>query len=213
VAWTNDTIITQNATAPLVTGISPDWNRGTYGPVSVHYNAAASNTGTNPFDYTFAMYFDGTTGGVESIGLGYSADGQTNWQLCGSAPVLDHGIPGGGDWDSDYATAGVVIHGTDGIWRMWYSGSGPSGGAQQGIGYATSTDGISWAKDPGNPIFSIFQGVAWRNARCYTPSVLYSSSGFDGHGDASAYKMWFTGQALFTGNRTIDMRQGLLWPK
>ena len=169
----------------------------------IHFNSAAGNTGTNPFDYTFAMYYDGTTGGVESIGLGYSADGNTNWRIYGSAPVLDHGVPGGGDWDSDYVTAGTIIQGDDGLWRMWYSGSGPSGGGNQGIGYATSADGITWTKDPGNPISSIYQAVAWRNSRCYTPSVLYSSTRFDGHGDAADYKMWFTGEASYNENRTI----------
>jgi len=201
VTWANDTVITQDAGAQLVTGVWPGWNTGTYGPVSVHYNSAATNTGTNPFDYTFAMYYDATTGGLESIGLGYSADGNTNWRIYGSAPVLDHGTTG--DWDSDYASYGTVIKGSDCVWRMWYSGSGPSGGGNQGIGYATSTDGISWTKDPDNPIFSIYQGVAWRNSRCYTPSVLYSSTGFDGHGATAAYKMWFTGEASATGNRTI----------
>jgi len=39
------------------------------------YNPDAANTGSNPFDYTFVMYYDGTTGGTESIGLGYSSDG------------------------------------------------------------------------------------------------------------------------------------------
>ncbi|MGA8148694.1 MAG: IPTL-CTERM sorting domain-containing protein [Gallionellaceae bacterium] len=201
--WANDTVITQDAGAQLVTGVWPDWNNGTYGPVSVRYNAAATNTGTNPFDYTFSMYYDATTGGLEAVGLGYSADGNTNWRIYGSAPVLDHGTPGSGEWDSDYASYGDVIKGSDGVWRWWYSGSGPSGGGNQGIGYATSMDGITWTKDPANPIFSIYQGVAWRNARCYTPSVLYSSTRFDGHGTAAAYKMWFTGEASATGNFTI----------
>ncbi len=210
VAWANDSVITQNSNAPLVTGISTDWNRGTYGPISVHHNAAASNMGTNPFDYAFAMYFDATNGGVESIGLGYSTDGNTDWRIYGSTPVLDHGIPG--DWDSDYATAGVVIHGVDGMWRMWYSGSGPSGGGQQGIGYATSPNGILWTKDSGNPVFSIFQGVAWRDARCYTPAVLYSASRFDGHGEAATYKMWFTGLTSATVNMTIGYATGAALP-
>jgi hypothetical protein len=109
--WANDTTITQNAGAPLVTAndthVPLDWNRGTYGPVSIHYNPEATNTGTNPFDYTFAMYYDGTTGGVESMGLGYSADGNTDWRVYGSGPVLNYGNPG--DWDSDYASYGTLL--------------------------------------------------------------------------------------------------------
>ena len=179
--WQNDQVLTQDVTMPLVTGDPSNWSAGSYGPITIFYNPSAANTGSNPFDYTFSMYYDVTTGGQEAIALGYSTDGN-HWIRYGNAPVLSHGNPG--DWDSDYATHGTVIKGSDGIWRMWYSGSGPSGSGEWGIGYATSTDGLTWTKDPGNPIFSIYQGVAWRNSRCYTPSVLYSSTLFDGHGAA-----------------------------
>jgi uncharacterized repeat protein (TIGR01451 family) len=198
VNWVNDQILTQDGASPLVTGVSPDWNRGSYGPVAMLYNPSASNSGSDPFDYTFTMYYDGTTGGVEVIGLGYSADGN-HWTRYGNNPVLDLG--GGGEWDSNYVTNGSVIPGDDGIWRMWYSGGQTS--AHQGIGYATSPDGISWSRDPGNPLYSVNDGVAWRDDRCYTPSVFYDADGFSGHGDVSLFKMWFTGQDQATSNRTI----------
>ncbi|MBN2025422.1 MAG: DUF11 domain-containing protein [Actinobacteria bacterium] len=191
VNWVNDQALTQDATYSLVDNVGDDWNRGSYGPVAMLHNPSASNTGGDPFDYTFAMYYDGTTGGQEVIGLGYSADGN-HWTRYGDDPVLDHGNPG--DWDSDYATNGTVIPGDDGTWRMWYSGSGPAGGGNEGVGYATSSDGINWTRDPDNPLISIYDGVAWRDVRTYTPSVLYNPGKFDGHGDASLYKMWFTGR-------------------
>ena len=133
VNWVNDQVLTQDATYPLVSGVWPDWNRGSYGPVAVLYNPSATNTGTNPFNYTFAMYYDGTTGGVEVIGLGYSADGNT-WTRYHeapyvNAPVLGLGAPG--SWDSDYVTNGTVIPEANGVWHMWYSGSGPSGRRQR----------------------------------------------------------------------------------
>jgi len=56
--------------------------QGSYGPIDLIYNPAASNTGSNPFDYSFALYFDGTTGGYEEIGLGYSSNG-VDWKLYG----------------------------------------------------------------------------------------------------------------------------------
>ncbi|GEM_PF-771134 len=191
VNWDNDQVLTQDAVMPLVTGVSPDWNRGSYGPVSVLYNPSATNTGSDPFNYTFSMYYDGTTGGLEVIGLGYSADGN-HWTRYGSNPVLDHGNPG--DWDSDYVTNGTVIPDVNGEWHMWYSGSGPSGGGNEGIGYATSPDGINWTRDPNNPQLSKDDGVAWRDVRTYTPSVLYSATGFDGHGGNTLLKMWFSGR-------------------
>ncbi len=207
VNWEKDKPLTQDATAQIITG-GPDWNRGSYGPVSVLYNATATNTGTNPFDYTYAMYYDATTGGAEVMGLGYSADG-THFYRYGSGPVL--GVGANGAWDgpspalpnSWYDTAGTVIKGNDGIWRMWYSAwqyvGGPGLFGNYGIGYATSTDGINWTRDPDNPIFYVTDGKAWRDARTYTPSVLYSPTRFDGHGEASSYKMWFTGQTSAAG--------------
>jgi len=198
VNWVNDQALTQDGALPLVTGVSPDWNRGSYGPVAVLHNPSASNSGGDPFDYAFTMYYDGTTGGVEVIGLGYSADGN-HWTRYGDDPVVDLG--GAGEWDSNYVTSGSVIPGDDGTWRMWYSGGQSS--AHQGIGCATSSDGINWTKDPDNPLYSVNDGVAWRDDRCYTPSVLYSASDFDGHGQAAGYKMWFTGQDQATSNRAV----------
>ncbi len=207
--WHNDQILTQDVTKPLVTGDPSNWSAGSYGPVTILYHPSAANAGSNPFDYTFSMYYDATTGGQEAVALAFSTDG-IHWTRYGNAPVLPHGNPG--DWDSDYASHGTVIKGSDGTWRMWYSGSGPSAGAEQGIGYATSADGINWTKDPANPIFSIYQAVAWRSSRCYTPSVLYRSTHFDGHGAAAAYKMWFTGEASASGNRTIGYADAAVCP-
>ncbi len=187
--WVNDQELTQDDAAPLVTGTWPDWNRGSYGPVCVLYNPQATNSGANPFDYTFAMYYDGTTGGVEVIGLGYSADGN-HWYRYGNDPVLGLGAPG--EWDSAYVTFGTVIRDPDGAWHLWYSGGRTA--AHEGIGYAFSDDGIHWTKDPANPILHISDGVPWRDARTYTPSVLYSPTRFDGHGEPAFLKMWFSGR-------------------
>lgn len=189
VNWVNDQALTQNPSSPLVTGTWPDWNRGTYGPVSVLHNPGATNSGGNPFNYSFTMYYDGTTGGVQVIGLAYSADGNY-WTRYGNAPVLGLGAPG--QWDSNYVTSGEVVRDGSGQWHLWYSGGVAA--AHEGIGHAVSTDGINWTKDAANPIFHISDGVPWRNVRTYTPSVLYSPTGFDGHGDAARFKMWFNGR-------------------
>jgi hypothetical protein len=196
--WQNDQVLTQDVTMPLVTSDPSNWSAGSYGPITIFYNLSGANTGSDPFNYRYSMYYDITTGGLEAIALGYSTDGN-HWIRYGSAPVLPHGNPG--DWDSNYACHGTVIKESDGTWRMWYSGG--TDNCEAGIGYATSLDGLNWTKDPVNPIYSIGQGVAWRNERCYTPAVLYSSSNFDGHGEAATYKMWFTGMALADHNRTI----------
>jgi len=126
ITWTDDQTITGN----IISGVAGEWNGGSYGAIDVLYNPSATNNGTNPFDYSFAMYFDATTGRFESIGLGYSNDGK-DWRLYGE--VLPRG--GSGEWDSNYATFGTVIKESDGKWHMWYSGG--QADSNDGIGYAT----------------------------------------------------------------------------
>ena len=183
--WVNVQNITQNSTNFLVDPASVSTGCGSpfcgsYGPETVMYNSSAINSGTNPFGYTYVMYYDVYTGTPteESIGLAYSVNGK-NWTRYGTAPVLSaSGIAG--EWDSQYATMASVVH-VGNIFNMWYSG-GVSADLE-GIGHATSTDGINWIKDSTNPLYSIFDGVQYQNVRAYTPSVLYENN---------TYKMWYS---------------------
>ena len=138
--WYNDQPL-QNGAVPIVTGVYPEWNRGSYGPCDILHNPSASNTGT---DWTFTMYYDGTTGGDEAIGLGFSSDGitWTGYDADGDGkadPVLN-GTYVSGDWDYNYVSRATVIKNADDDYEMWYSGG--VGTMNHGIGYATSPDGI-----------------------------------------------------------------------
>jgi len=186
VSWTNDTTLAQTGT-PLVTGDcatdgGAGWNRGSYGPIHVFYQPGAPNTGPDPWDYRYVMYYDGTDGSSEVTGLAYSADGLT-WTGYSASPVLDKGT--GNAWDCDDAAFGTVYKDGAG-YHFWYSGGGGDNGSgscasgapvHQGIGYASSSDGKAWTKDPGNPIFHISDGVPYRNSRVYTPAVVDNGSG------------------------------------
>jgi hypothetical protein len=199
VTWTSDQAITQNASSPLVTGVSPDWNRGSYGPVDVLYQSGTmTNTGTNPFDYSYVMYFDATTGGQEVVGLAYSTNG-SSWTRYGSGPVLDVSA---GEWDSTHLGFGTVVNNGD-LFMFWYSGGTNS--INQGIGYAVSADGIHWDKRPDGPLSGIGElggSGSWNESRNYTPMVLYDANSFSGHGDNRSWKMWRTGKAA-NGNYAI----------
>lgn len=190
VNWHNDQPL-QNGAVPIVSGGDPWWNRGSYGPCDVLYNPSASDSGT---DWTFSMYYDGTTGGDEAIGLGFSSDGitWTGYDADGNGkadPVLS-GTYVGGDWDYNYASRATIIKNADDDYEMWYSGGIWS--MNHGIGYATSSDGIHWTRDVNNPIFHKDDGMAWRDSRTYCPVVLK---------DAGSYKMWFAGKG--TGGYAI----------
>lgn len=194
ITWTWSSL-TQDATAPLVTGIHPDWNRGTYGPIDIFYNpsGAAVLDDVNLWNNRYIMYYDGTTGGIEQVGLAYSANG-THWKRYSTGPVLPI-TPGA--WDSAYTGFGTVIPLSDGF-HFFYSGGQHA--MHEGIGYAFSEDGISWEKRA-DPLFHIHDGVAWRSQRCYTPAVLVRvQSG------VLCFHLWFTGDN--GGTRAIGYAVG-----
>jgi hypothetical protein len=192
VNWYNDQPV-QNGAVPIVSSGDPWWNRGSYGPCDVLYDPSASNSDN---DWTFTMYYDGTTGGDEAIGLGFSSDGitWTGYDTDGDGkadPVLS-GTYVSGDWDYNYISRGTIIKNADDDYEMWYSGG--VGTMNHGVGYATSPDGIHWTRDGDNPIFHKGDGIGWRDSRTYCPAVLK---------DGSSYKMWFAGKDEEAGDYAI----------
>jgi predicted GH43/DUF377 family glycosyl hydrolase len=207
--WTNDQPLTQVNTSLGVGSVVYDddnnntWNRGSYGPADVIYNPAGSATIVTPVDKAsvwsnkYVMYYDGTSGNSESLGLAVSDDG-INWEgytVGGVAVPVLTGSHVSGAWDQNYVSRATVLKENDDTFDMWYSGGVTT--MDQGIGYASSTDGINWTRDP-NPIFSASDGVAWRANRTYTPVVI---------GD----QMWFTGKDN-SGNYTIGYATGVPEP-
>jgi len=193
--WTNDQALSQDPTHQLVTGAPSGWNRGSYGPICLFYSAGASNSGANPWNYSFVMFYDGTDGGSEFAGLATSPDG-FSWSAVSPDPVLQ-GSPAAA-WDCSDTAYGTVLRDSAGF-HFFYSGGGGDDGSgncvdhpvHQGIGYASSSDGMTWTKSSANPIYHISQGVAYRNQRVYTPAVVADSFG----------KLWmyYSAQAQGTG--------------
>lgn len=188
IAWGNDQAITQNSSSPLITGISgTGWNRGTYGPACVLYQPGAPNSGTDPWDYRFVMYYDGTSGGTESLGLAYSVDG-IDWTAYASSPVLPYG--GSGAWDAAFATFGTVFQDENG-YHLWYSGGQST--SHEGIGYASSPDGFTWTKASTNPIFAVGGSApTYRAGRAYTPDVILAPDG--------SLRMYYSGSPINSGS-------------
>ncbi len=118
----------------------------------------------------YRMWYVGVDGsGARRIGHALSPDGITWTRYIGSgvgSSVFEpSGVPG--DFDSAGVTTMYVLR--DGnTFRMWYSGFG-STGAIEGIGYATSPDGITWTRVPGTA------GTAWPNRN----AVLVERGGAD----------------------------------
>ncbi len=190
ITWTNDQPAQNGAGVPFIA--ASGWNSGSYGPSTILYNPTASNGGTDPFDYTYAMYFIGNPAGNGMTGLAYSTDGivWTGYDS-NSDGNADPVLVGGESWAS-YAEGWTILMNAPNDFEMWYSGG--NGASNHGIGYATSTDGLVWTKDVNNPVFHKDDGIAWRDSRSYTPSVIK---------DGPNYKMWFAGKDIANGDYSL----------
>jgi hypothetical protein len=104
-------------------------------------------------------------------------------------------------WDERYVTHPSVIYDGE-IYHMWYSGRDNANHYR--IGYANSSDGVTWEKYLGNPILDIGPG-AWEDDTVTHPSVIY---------DGNTYHMWYSGYDGF--NYQIgyaNSSNGITWNK
>ncbi len=149
----------------------------------------------------FKAWFTGYDGTFTRIGYATSASGIT-WTVQGT-PVLNTGVTG--SWDYQGVGFPSVIK-DNGIYKMWFSGYD---GTTWRIGYATSTDGVTWTK--------------YSSGGAEAPVLDVSGSGPDAYGayqpsvakDGSVYKMYYTGIST-AGTLTIDYAtsvDGITWVK
>jgi predicted GH43/DUF377 family glycosyl hydrolase len=133
-------------------------------------------------DYFYKVFaFDdseNTTEGIETEATPLQPLPSETWTKYAGNPVLN---PGAAAWENDDVTYPSVLY-TEGEFHMWYSGR-PTGGSQQ-IGYATSSDGITWTKYGGNPVIETGAVSQWDENGARSSTVIYESG---------LYKMWYTG--------------------
>jgi len=107
----------------------------------------------------------------------------------------------GNAWDSKGIVGGAIIK--DGAtYKMWYSGND---GVSWRIGYAISSDGITWEKSPANPVFNLGLGGSWDSLHVAYPTVTK---------DGATYKMWYSGHDGYrwkTGYATST--DGVTWTR
>jgi len=98
------------------------------------------------------------------------ADSSEQWIKYPGNPVLG---PTSDGWDSDFTTSPVVLY--DGaVYRMWYVGGHATA---IGIGYANSSDGITWKKYP-NAVLLPGPPGSWDSSRVTIGSVLWNGTLF-----------------------------------
>jgi predicted GH43/DUF377 family glycosyl hydrolase len=119
----------------------------------------------------YKMWYSGREGVFGGIGYASSLDGLSWLQFGGGTPlpVLDHGLAGSAD---SFSAADPSVLKDGSTWKMWYTGDDSN---KKRIAYATSQDGMTWAKggkviapeDPGvsaNIQFGAFSPTVWKTA-------------------------------------------------
>ena len=131
----------------------------------------------------YMMWYSGGSGGVHDIGLATSADGKTWTRYARNpefapTPVMARGLTG--EWDSNSIDEAWVLR-EGNQYKMWYSGQlwNPDGSIKNYlIGYATSSDGISWSKYPGNPVLTVGAPGSWDDKWAWRPIVIRQGSSY-----------------------------------
>jgi sucrose-6-phosphate hydrolase SacC (GH32 family) len=144
------------------------------------------NSGSVLFDGTkYHLWYSGgdTISGLIKIGHATSTNAIT-WTKDSQNPVLEpFGTPG--NWELGRAELPSVLF--DGaIYHMWYSAGIER--FQWNIGYATSSDGVTWKKDTRNPVLRTGESGTWDSRSVACMSVLDLSEG--------KYEMWYFGSKL-----------------
>jgi predicted GH43/DUF377 family glycosyl hydrolase len=121
--------------------------------------------------YLFSFFF----------GLLSLVESQTMWTKYPGNPVLSGGDPG--KWNRHIFGPEVIFNEDSARFEMWFTGSyGPPTWRPYQIGYATSSDGISWT--PHDSSVMVCDPGTWEASTVEFPSVIK---------EVDTLKMWYTG--------------------
>jgi predicted GH43/DUF377 family glycosyl hydrolase len=180
-----------------------------YGIADVVYTPGGEGGDINK---TFRIYANvqwelGPYGGKELVVMAYSANGY-DWTgydptSAGYATPVFAGTLDINRFDCDHIGWFKVIKNSPTDWQAFYSGGkGSTYQALNGIGYATSTDGIQWTHR--QTLFTTNDPVTWRNKSVWMPSVVKSGNNYElfflGSADVSdgSWIWWKLGRAILT---------------
>lgn len=118
---------------------------------------------------------------ISTISLGVMGQGKWAW-VSNETAVLEKGGP---DSFEDEGVGFPCVLQIDEVYHMWYAGIGSVWGMS--IAHATSENGITWTKDPENPVLEKGLEDSWERDYVYLPKVLY----VDG-----VFHMWYVGAIM-----------------
>jgi predicted GH43/DUF377 family glycosyl hydrolase len=156
---------TKHPTPVLGPGTPGSWDDARVSEIAVLRNESG----------TYEMWYSGGDGVNTRIGYATSNDGIT-WTKYSQNPVLD--VNPSMPWENQSVSELSVVKDAA-TYRMWYTGNdaGP-------IGYATSSDAVTWTRHPSNPVFGFGSPGSWDEVEVDNPSVLI---------EGGLFHMWYGG--------------------
>jgi predicted GH43/DUF377 family glycosyl hydrolase len=116
-------------------------------------------------DYT--LYYGGFSSGIRQIGTATSTDG-IHWTKTGTARIPKS------QWDASFNKLDGLMK-VGGIFLATYTGYSLATNDQ--IGFATSTDGVTWTPYPGNPVITCGTG-SWDTGAVFDSFILTVASNY-----------------------------------
>ncbi len=148
------------------------------------------------------MYYVGSDGTGEKIGLAMSRDG-IHWTKHPDNPIF---VPADEGWDSKNVMQPSVIPGGD-KWRMYY---GAFGTKERCVGLAFSKDGITWKRYENNPVLPLGEKGAWDDDSAFGADVKGRFGMMEGN-----WEMFYTGaqsDRRYRIGRAVS-QDGIQWKK
>ena len=163
-----------------------------------------------PTDYR--MWYEAVPAPNDSkVGYAISTDGKT-WTKLGALASLNPSTDWEGGVNGEVSPNSILIE--NGVYKLWYHSFGNDD--KRRIGYATSTDGLNWTKNP-NPVLDVGPAGSLEDQYVVEPRVFKIGS---------EYRMYYTANAVgqidigtgrwFYATSTDGVnwtRRGLIWNK
>jgi hypothetical protein len=145
----------------------------------------------------YVMYYSGHDGTKYQIGRATASALTGTWTKYASNPLLTVGAGGAFD-DSGVIFPTVLYEPSESpAWKMWYGGA--AGGDTYTIGYAYSTDGLSWTK--AGEVVAVGSSGAWNDVGV-VPTAIVKDAGvyylFVGGRQGTTLSRWQGGVYSFT---------------
>jgi hypothetical protein len=146
----------------------------------------------------YVMYYSGFDGTAYRIGRATATDPAGTWTRYVSNPVIDLGA--GGAFDDTNVIFPVVMYepsDTGREWKMWYTGFD---GARWHIGYAYSSDGLSFTKH--GQVLTVGAGGTWEDEGVVSAAIIKEGATYSlfygGTSDPNGDFGWQGGYTTFT---------------